>query len=48
VVAFKKRSKELKRKNPAPTTAKLEKLSRQLWEFGEQIRMETIKRQDQA
>jgi len=48
VLAFKKRSKELKRKNPAPTTARLEKLSRQLWEFGEQVRMETIKRQDQA
>jgi len=48
VLGFKKRSKELRRKTPTPTTARLEKLSRQLWEFGEQIRMETIKRQGQA
>jgi beta-N-acetylhexosaminidase len=48
VLAFKTKSKELKRSAPAPTTAKLEKLSRQLWEFSEQVRLETIKRQDQA
>jgi beta-N-acetylhexosaminidase len=48
VLAFKKKSKELKRPAPAPTAAKLEKLSRQLWEFSEQVRMETIRRQDLA
>lgn len=48
VLAFKKRSKELKRPAPAPTAAKLEKLSRQLWEFSERVRLETIRRQDQA
>jgi len=44
VLAFKK-SKELKRPAAAPTPDRLEKLSRQLWEFGEQVRLETIKRQ---
>jgi len=48
LLAFKKKSKELKRPAPAPTAAKLEKLSRQLWEFSEQIRLATIKRQDLA
>jgi beta-N-acetylhexosaminidase len=48
VLAFKKKSKELKRLAPVPTVARLEKLSRQLWEFNEQVRLETIKRQDQA
>ena len=48
VLAFKKKSKELKRPAPVPTPAKLEKLSRQLWEFSEQVRLETIRRQDQA
>jgi beta-N-acetylhexosaminidase len=48
VLAFKKKSKELKRSAPVPTAVTLEKLSRQLWEFNEQVRLETIKRQDQA
>ncbi len=42
VLAFKKKSKQLKRSAPAPTTAKIEKLSRQLWEFGEHIRLDKI------
>jgi beta-N-acetylhexosaminidase len=46
--SFKKNSKELKRPAPAPTAAKLEKLSRGLWEFSEQIRLATIKRRDPA
>jgi beta-N-acetylhexosaminidase len=46
--AFKKNSRELKRPAPAPSAAKLEKLSRQLWEFSEQVRLATIKRQDKA
>jgi beta-N-acetylhexosaminidase len=48
VLAFKKRAKELERRPPAPTAAKVQKLSRQLWEFSEQVRLEAIKRQDQA
>ena len=48
VLALKKKSKELKHAASAPTAAKLEKLSRQLWEFSEQVRLETIRRQDQT
>jgi beta-N-acetylhexosaminidase len=48
LLAFKKQSKELKRPAPAPTAAKLERLSRQLWEFSEQVRLATIRRQDLA
>jgi len=48
VLAFKKKCAELKRPSPAPTNAKLEKISRQLWEFSEQVRLETIRRQDLA
>ena len=39
VIAFKKKSLEIKRRTPAPTPAKIERLSRQLWEFAEQVRM---------
>ena len=35
ILAFKKKSPALKRASPAPTPAKLDKLSRQVWEFGE-------------
>jgi beta-N-acetylhexosaminidase len=45
VLAFKKKHKELKRFPPSPTPAKADKLRRMLWEFGEQVRLETIKRQ---
>ena len=48
VLAFKKKSKELKRRNSPPTAAKLNQLSRQLWEFSEQLRLETINRQETA
>ena len=48
VLAFKKKTSELKRPVTAPTAATLEKLSRQLWEFSELVRLETIKRQDRA
>ena len=48
VLAFKKKSKELKRHVSPPTPAKLEKLSRQLWEFSEQVRLETLGRQEPA
>jgi beta-N-acetylhexosaminidase len=48
VLAFKKKSKELKHHVSPPTPTKLEKLSRQLWEFSEQVRLETLNQQDQA
>ena len=37
VLAFKKKSSALKRRPPALTPAKLEKLSRQVWELSEQV-----------
>jgi beta-N-acetylhexosaminidase len=48
VLAFKKKSAEFNRKLQPPTGEKIQKLSRQLWEFEEQIRLETIKRQGQS
>jgi len=42
VLTFKKKSPVLKRRTTAPAPAKLAKLSRQLWEFGEQVRLEGI------
>ena len=48
VLAFKKKSRELKRRNSPPTAEKLTRLSRQLWEFTEQVRLETIHRQETA
>jgi beta-N-acetylhexosaminidase len=48
VSSFKEKSAELKRKIQPPTSEKVQKLSRQLWEFGEQVRLETIKRPEQA
>ena len=48
VQGFKKKSKELKRRTPAPTADRVQKLSLQLWEFGEQVRLKAIKRQGEA
>jgi beta-N-acetylhexosaminidase len=42
VLAFKKQCKELKRHAAVPSQAKLETLTRELWEFGEQVRIEAI------
>jgi beta-N-acetylhexosaminidase len=39
VQAFKKKCKELKRRGSAPSPQKLQKLSRTLWEFSEQVRI---------
>jgi beta-N-acetylhexosaminidase len=47
VLAFKKRSRELKRMPPPPTTAKVERLTREIWEFSEQVRLATLN-QEQA
>jgi beta-N-acetylhexosaminidase len=48
VLAFKRRRRELKRNATSPSPAKVEKLARQLWEFGEQIRLEAIPQEDSA
>ena len=48
VLAFKKKSKELKGFVSVPTPAKVKKISRRLWEFSEQVRLEIIRQQDQA
>lgn len=45
VQEFKKKSKELRRRTPAPSAVKVQELSRQLWELGEQVRLEAIKGQ---
>ena len=39
VLAFKKQSPALRRRTPTPSPKVLEKLSRQIWEFGEQVRL---------
>ena len=47
VLAFKK--KHLTRARPtAPTARRVEKLTRQLWEFGEEIRLATLDRKERA
>lgn len=43
VLAFKKQSGALKRKATPPSREKLERLSRQLWEFGEEVRLAKLK-----
>jgi beta-N-acetylhexosaminidase len=48
VAAFKKKSRGLGRWAKAPTPALRERLSRQLWEFSEQVRLETINRREPA
>jgi len=45
--AFDKRS-AARRRNPAPTSAHVEKLTRQLWEFGEELRLATLAREERA
>jgi beta-N-acetylhexosaminidase len=44
VVAFKKKSGNILRRAKAPSAAIVEKLSRSLWEFGEQVRLEALNR----
>jgi beta-N-acetylhexosaminidase len=44
VLAFKRKSPALKRRPPAPGPAKLERLSRRVWEFGEEVRMARLKK----
>jgi beta-N-acetylhexosaminidase len=46
VLAFKKKSSELKRRASPPTSTKLGKVTRRLWEFSEQVQIENINRQN--
>ncbi len=49
ILSFKKKSPELKRRVVVPpSSTKIDKLSRQLWEFSEQVRLDTIARQAEA
>ncbi|MGA2978064.1 MAG: beta-N-acetylhexosaminidase [Terriglobales bacterium] len=52
VLAFKKkafnRKSAARHRTTAPTAARVEKLTRQLWEFGEEIRMATLARGERA
>ena len=42
VLTFKKKSAKVLRRTKAPSAAMLEELSRKLWEFGEQVRLEGL------
>ena len=44
VLAFKKKSAKVLRRTKDPSPAAVEKLSRKLWEFGEQVRLEALNR----
>jgi hypothetical protein len=52
VLAFKNKSFNKRsgatRRTPAPTSARVKKLTRQLWEFGEEIRLATLAREERA
>ena len=48
VLAFKKKFKKLSRWSKPPAARQVERLTRKLWEFGEQVRLETIRRQELA
>lgn len=48
ILAFKKKSPALNRRGALPSSAKVQKLARQLWEFSEQVRLEKIERQANA
>jgi len=45
VLHFKKKWKSLKRRTPVPNPSRVDALSRRLWEFSEQVRLENINRQ---
>jgi beta-N-acetylhexosaminidase len=42
VLAFKKKSAKMLRKTKSPSDSTIEKLSRQLWEFSEQVRLDVL------
>ena len=48
VLAFKKKSAKLLHATKTPSAASVAKLSRRLWEFGEQVRLEALNREESA
>jgi beta-N-acetylhexosaminidase len=48
VLAFKKKSAKMLRRTKEPSPAMVEKLSRKLWEFSEQVRLEALDRTENA
>jgi beta-glucosidase-like glycosyl hydrolase len=48
VLSFKKKNKQLARWAAPPTVDTIQRLSRRLWEFGEQVRLEAIQQQETA
>lgn len=48
VLAFKKKSRRLARWSKPPSESEVQRLTRKLWEFSEQVRLETIRRQEIA
>ncbi len=48
VLAFKKKSAKTLRRMKSLSAATIEKLSRKLWEFGEQVRLEALTREENA
>ena len=48
VLAFKKKNKQLARWATAPNAETVQRLSRRLWEFSEQVRLDTIHKQETA
>jgi beta-N-acetylhexosaminidase len=48
VLAFKNKSAKVLRLTATPSPATVDKLSRNLWQFGEQVRLETLARQEAA
>ena len=48
VLAYKKKSRRLARWSKPPASSEVERLTRKLWEFSEQVRLETIRREELA
>jgi beta-N-acetylhexosaminidase len=48
VLAFKKKNKQLARWAPPPSAETVQRLSRRLWELSEQVRLDTIHKQETA
>jgi beta-N-acetylhexosaminidase len=48
VLAFKKKSRKMLHAARGPSAARVEKLSRNLWEFGERVRLETFSRSESS
>ena len=46
IQAFKKKNAKMLRAKKTPTKAAVERLTRKLWEFGEQVRLETLDREE--